>query len=199
MMNRDIPDFELVERAKNGDKKALAAIVQNNERLVFNTALRLVGNTEDAECVMQETFLKVLQALPQFRGDSSLSTWIYRIAANFALMRLRDRKKGFKNIDAEDAHVSKGTLDAFNRSIGNNPQRALENSELRQKMEQAIEELPPKFKSVFVLKDIEGLSLKEISEMNDMSLPAVKSNLHRARLFLRDRLAEYADREHYNQ
>lgn len=198
MMNRDIPDSELVERAKNGDRKALSAIVQKNERLVFNTAFRLVGNTEDAECVMQETFLKVFQALPQFRGESSLSTWIYRIAANFALMRLRERKKNFNSLDTVDTHVSKSTLEAFNRSIGNNPQRALENSELRKKMDQAIDQLPAKFKSVFVLKDIEGLSLKEISEMNDMSLPAVKSNLHRARLFLRDRLAEYSEREHYD-
>ena len=195
MINGDIPEFELIKLAKSGDKKALAAIVRKNERLVFNTALRLVGNEEDAECVMQETFLKVFQSLPQFRGESSLSTWIYRIAANFALMRLRDRKKGFNSLELADTQVSKTALDAFNRSVGNNPHRAIENAELRDKMEQAIRQLPPKFKSVFVLKDIEGLSLKEIAAMNKMSLPAVKSNLHRARLFLRNRLAEYAERE----
>ncbi|MBN1561942.1 sigma-70 family RNA polymerase sigma factor [candidate division KSB1 bacterium] len=188
-------EIELVERARKGDKKALSAIVKDNEQLVFNTALRLVGNTEDAECIMQETFLKVFQAIDSFKGESSLSTWIYRIATNFALMRLRERKKNYNGFDDIDLHVSKSTIDAFNRSVGNNPQRAVENSELREFMNAAIDELPPKFKSVFVLKDIEGLSLKEIADMNDMSLPAVKSNLHRARLFLRNRLAEFVGSE----
>ncbi|MDZ7371626.1 MAG: sigma-70 family RNA polymerase sigma factor [candidate division KSB1 bacterium] len=188
----EIPETELIELAKQGDKKAMAAIVKQNEKLVFNTALRLLGNEQDAECVMQETFLKVFQSLPQFRGDSALSTWIYRIAANFALMRLRERKKDFGHLDDAEMQVSKSALEAFNRSIGNNPHRAVENSELREKMEEAIRQLPPKFKTVFVMKDIEGRSLKEICELTDMSLPAVKSNLHRARLFLRSRLAEYA-------
>ena len=191
----DISEEKLVEQARNGDKKALSAIVKANEQLVFNTALRLVGNTEEAECVMQETFLKVFQAIEDFKGESSLSTWIYRIATNFALMRLRDRKKDFNGFDDIDFKVSKSTVETFNRSIGNNPHRAVENSELRQRMDAAIKELPPKFKSVFVLKDVEGLSLKEIAEMNDMSLPAVKSNLHRARLFLRNRLAEFVEQE----
>ncbi|MDZ7316218.1 MAG: sigma-70 family RNA polymerase sigma factor [candidate division KSB1 bacterium] len=191
-MSGEIPETELIELAKKGDKKAMAAIVKQNEKLVFNTALRLLGNEQDAECVMQETFLKVFQSLPQFRGDSALSTWIYRIAANFALMRLRERKKDFGHLDDAEMQVSKSALEAFNRSVGNNPHRAVENSELREKMEEAIRQLPPKFKTVFVMKDIEGRSLKEICELTDMSLPAVKSNLHRARLFLRSRLAEYA-------
>ena len=194
---RDISEPELIELAKQGDKRALSRVVTENEQLVFNTALKLVGNTEEAECVMQETVLKVFQGLPQFTGESSGSTWIYRIATNFALMRLRDRKKDFNGLEDADGKINKSTLETFNRSIGNNPLRALENSELRGLMEEAIDELPPKFRSVFVLKDIEGMSLKEISEMTEMSLPAVKSNLHRARLFLRNRLAEYAEREHF--
>jgi RNA polymerase sigma-70 factor (ECF subfamily) len=188
-------ELELVEKARQGDKKALSAIVKENEQLVFNTALRLVGNTDDAECVMQETFLKVFQAIASFKGESSLSTWIYRIATNFALMRLRERKKNYDGFDDIDLNISNSTVEAFNRSVGNNPHRAVENSELRERMKAAIDELPPKFKSVFVLKDIEGLSLKEIADMNNMSLPAVKSNLHRARLFLRNRLAEFAESE----
>jgi RNA polymerase sigma-70 factor, ECF subfamily len=188
-------DADLVKRAKAGDKAALSEIVTANEQLVYNAALRLVGNTEEAECVMQETFLKVFQALAKFKGESSLSTWIYRIATNFALMRLRDRKKNFGDFDQIDLKVSKSAMESFNRSIGANPHRAYENAELRGKMDEAIDDLPPKFRSVFVQKDIEGFSLKEISEMNNMSLPAVKSNLHRARLFLRNRLAEYAEKE----
>jgi len=188
-------ETQLVSRAVQGDKNALSEIVLKNEQMVYNTALRLVANTDDAECVLQETFLKVFQALPDFKGESSLSTWIYRIATNYALMRLRDKKKDFKGMDNVENQISKATVTAFNRSIGNNPLRAVMNSELRQTMDKAIADLPPKFRSVFVLKDVEGFSLKEIADMLNLSLAAVKSNLHRARLFLRDRLAEFAEHE----
>ncbi|MBN1999608.1 sigma-70 family RNA polymerase sigma factor [candidate division KSB1 bacterium] len=187
-------EIELVEKAKQGDRIALAEIVAQNEKMVYNTALRLVANTEEAECVLQETFLKVFQVLRDFKGHSSLSTWIYRIATNFALMRLRDKKKEFAGLENVESKVSKNAIGAFNRAIGNNPHRAVVNNELRNRMEQAISELPPKFRSVFVLKDVEGFSLKEISDMLDMSLAAVKSNLHRARLYLRDQLAEFSER-----
>ena len=186
---------ELIERASRGEKQALAEIVERNEQLVYNTALKLLANPEEAECVLQETFLKVFQALPEFKGESSLSTWIYRIATNFALMRLRNRKKDFARLEGQEEHVNKATLENFNRYVGTNPLRSVMNDELRAAMEKAIEDLPPKFRSVFVLKDIEGHSLKEIAEMTNLSLAAVKSNLHRARLFLRNRLAEYTEKE----
>ncbi len=188
-----LSEIELVKKAKQGDHDALAEIVARNEKMVYNTALRLVANTEDAECVLQETFLKVFQALGDFKGRSSLSTWIYRIATNFALMHLRGKKKEFPGLENVEKKASQNAIGAFNRAIGNNPHRAIVNKELKNRMEQAISDLPPKFRSVFVLKDVEGFSLKEISEMLDMSLAAVKSNLHRARLFLRDQLAEYTD------
>ena len=185
----------LVTRAVRGDKNAFSEIVLNHEKMVYNTALKLLANTDDAECVLQETFLKVFQSLPEFRGESSLSTWIYRIATNYALMRLRNKKKGVTGLEEAEKHISKNALAAFNRSIGNNPLQAVVNSELKQTMEIAIAELPPKYRSVFVLKDVEGFSLKEIAGMLEISLAAVKSNLHRARLFLRDRLAEFADHD----
>ncbi len=190
-----IPESELVAKAIQGDKKALADIVTQNERLVYNTALRLLADPKEAECVLQETFLKVFQALPEFKGQSSLSTWIYRIATNYALMRIRSRKKAPSSIDDSENQVSNTSLENFNRSVGNNPLRAVMNVELREAMEKAIAELPAKFRSVFVLKDIEGFSLKEIADMLDLSLAAVKSNLHRARLFLRNRLAEFSEHE----
>lgn len=185
----------LIEKATRGDNKALSEIVAQNEQLVYNTALKLLANPQQAECVLQETFLKVFQVLPSFKGESSLSTWIYRIATNFALMRLRNKKKDFANIEEQEEHIHKNTLENFNRHVTNNPLKAVLNDELKAKMEAAIADLPPKFRSVFILKDIEGHSLKEISEMADMSLAAVKSNLHRARLFLRDRLAEFTEFE----
>ncbi|NIA31345.1 MAG: sigma-70 family RNA polymerase sigma factor [Actinobacteria bacterium] len=186
---------ELVEKAIAGDKHALSDIVAQNEQLVYNTALRLLANPEEAECVLQETFLKVFQAIPQFKGESSISTWIYRIATNFALMRLRNKKKNFGSLEGKEDQVNKSTLESFNRQVGNNPLRAVMNDELRGAMDIAISELPPKFRSVFILKDVEGYSLKEIAEMTQLSLAAVKSNLRRARLFLRNRLVEYTVKE----
>jgi len=186
---------ELVKRAQHDDRRAQAEIVAQNERMVYNAALRLLANEDEAECVLQETFLKVFQALPEFKGQSALSTWIYRIATNFSLMRLRSRKKATENLDNVESKLNKSTLAAFNRSIGNNPLRAVMNKELRHAMEKEIAELPDKFRSVFVLKDIDGYSLKEISDMLNMSLAAVKTNLHRARLFLRNRLAEFVESE----
>ncbi len=186
---------ELIQKAIEGDKQALTEIVKQNEQLVYNTALKLLANTDEAECVLQETFLKVFQALPTFKGQSSLSTWIYRIATNFALMKLRSKKKNFTGIEDLELKTNQDALQAFNRSVGDTPLQDAVNMELREEMDKAIEDLPPKFRSVFVLKDIEGFSLKEISEMLDMSLAAVKSNLHRARLFLRDRLADFVSKE----
>lgn len=180
---------ELVERAKNGDLSAQAQIVLNHEKMVYNLGLKLLGSAEQAECVLQETFLKVLQALPQFEERSQLSTWIYRIAINQALMRLRNRKRqqvSFNDISNED-----GTdYSEFVRSLDATPLDNLLNQELKDKMERAIEKLPENYKTVFVMKDIEGLPLKEIADILDLSLPAVKSNLHRARVFLRNQLAD---------
>ena len=191
-----VSEKKLVAKARQGDREALAEIVRQNERMVYNTALRLLANSDEAECVLQETFLKVFQALPEFREQSSLSTWIYRIATNYALMRLRSRKKKADAVEQIDSQVSEKTLETFNLSLGANPLRSVLNTELRHAMEQAIAELPLKFRSVFVLKDIEGHSLKEIADMLDLTLAAVKSNLHRARLFLRNRLAEFMEHEH---
>lgn len=186
-----LTDIELVQGAMAGDHEAMTEIVTRNERMVYSTALRLLSDPVEAECVLQETFLKVFQALPDFKGNSSLSTWVFRIATNYALMRLRGRKRSGGTLDEAESKVSQEALEAFNRSVGNNPLQAVMNDELRQAMEQAIADLPPRFRSVFVLKDIEGFSLKEIADMLGISLAAVKTNLHRARLFLRDRLAEF--------
>ncbi len=188
-----ISEQALVARAIQGDQKAFAKIVKDNERLVYNTALRLLADSSEAECVLQETFLKVLQALPEFKMQSSLSTWIYRIAVNFSLMKLRSKKRRLDSLDDSESNISQTALESFNRSVGNNPLAAVMNQELRQAMDQAIADLPDKFRSIFVLKDIDGYSLKEIAKMLHLSLPAVKSNLHRARLFLRDRLAGYVE------
>lgn len=184
---------QLIERAKDGDRGAQAAIVKKYEQMVYDVALRLTGNAEEAEGVMQETFLKVLEALPTFRGDSQLGTWIYRIATNFALMQLRRRKVPTYSLDEYNLNETPD-LASFNRAIGDNPEAMVLNAELRQVMENAIEALPPKYKTAFVLKDLEGLSLQQIADMLNLNVATVKTHIHRARLFLRDRLVDYVER-----
>lgn len=186
-------ETELIERAKAGDRAAQAAIVRRYEQMVYNVAVRLTGNADEAEGVMQETFLKVLEALPSFRGDAQLGTWIYRIATNYALMQLRKRKVATYSLEEYNLDESRD-LASFNRSLGDNPEALVLNSELREVMERAIEALPPKYKTAFVLKDMEGLSLQQIAEMLNLNVATVKTHIHRARLFLRDRLADYVER-----
>lgn len=187
----DIEDVT-IERARAGDRVAQAEIVKNYETMVYNLALKLTGNSDEAEGVLQETFLKVLESLHSFRGESKLGTWIYRIAVNYALMRLRRRKKAFYSLDDYQINDNKD-YSTFNRSIEDDPEAMLYNTELRRAMEEAIDELPPKYKTSFIMKDIEGLSLKEVADILDMNIATVKTHIHRARLFLRDKLAEYAE------
>ncbi len=187
-------ESELIERAVRGDRQAQAEIVYQHEKMVYNLALKLVGNPEDAENILQETFLKILESLHTFKGGSALSTWIYRIATNFALMHLRSKKRNFVSID-EYPLDEKHDFRNFFKVSEVDPLKDLLNSELNENLQAAIDSLPPKFKTVFILKDIEGLSLKEISTMLKISLPAVKSNLHRARLFLRNQLLDYLNKK----
>ncbi len=187
-------ESELIERAVKGDRQAQSEIVYQNEKMVYNLALKLVGNPEDAENILQETFLKILESLHTFKGGSALSTWIYRIATNFALMHLRSKKRNFVSID-EYPLDEKRDFSHFFKVTDVDPLKDLINTELKENLQAAIDSLPPKFKTVFILKDIEGLSLKEISTMLKISLPAVKSNLHRARLFLRNQLMDYLNKK----
>lgn len=185
----EVSEKEIIRKAQNGDSAAQAVIVEKYEKMVYNLGLKLLGNQDAAECVLQETFLKVLQALPKFKERSQLSTWIYRIATNQALMRLRSKKRERASFDDNLDDDSKD-YSGFVKSFDAGPLDDVLNNELKEKMNNAIEQLPENYKTVFVLKDIEGLALKEIADMLDLSLPAVKSNLHRARVFLRNKLSE---------
>ena len=185
---------DIIRQAKAGDSLAQAKIVETYEMMVYNLALRLTGNRDEAEGVLQETFLRVLESIKSFRGDSKLGTWIYRIATNYALMKLRKRKKKFYSLD-EYTLDSERDYSAFNRSIEENPESMLYNSELRVAMDEAIESLPPKYKTAFIMKDIEGFSLKEVADVLKMNVATVKTHIHRARLYLRDKLAEFVEED----
>lgn len=189
-------DQELIDRIRAGDYSAFETLVSRFERKVYALALKLTGNQADAEEIAQDVFLTIYQKLDTFRGESALSSWIYRVTANAAFMKLRDRRKRGK-VDFDEALMH--AEDAAPHVTATYPQGdwsdtadiLMERGELGTKLQDAIAELPDKFKLIFLLKDVQGLSNEEIGEIVNMSVPAVKSRLHRARLFLRERLQEY--------
>ena len=161
--------------------------------MVYNLALRLTRDPEESAVVLQESFLKIFRALPRFRSGSRLKTWIYRIATNEALQRLRgERGPSFVELGDIDAEPERD-LSYAARSLREDPHSLLENRELRERLESAIGELPPKHRTAFVLVDIEGLALREAAASAGVTLASLKTDLHRARLFLRDRLASYLE------
>ncbi len=187
----DFDDTALLARLKAGDQAAYAQLVEENASSIYRLALRLMGNEADAEDVLQETFLSAFKSIDRFEGRSSLSTWLYRIASNAALMRLRRNEPEQVSVDEP---VERDDGDPMPRQFFDFcclPEDDLLREEAREQMKQAIDELPPTLRSVFVLRDIEGLSTVETAEALDLSVSAVKSRLMRARLKLRDQLSLY--------
>ena len=186
---QDLNENELVRLAQEGDKSALSQIIQQYEKKIYNFALRYLNNKEDAEDVLQETFLSVLKAIKTFKGRSSLATWIYRIASNAALMKLRSRKRVFDSFDEDTVDMSRD-YQSINSKLAESPFDIINDKDLVEKIVDHLDHLPPKHRSVFMLRDIEGFSAKEVSEMLNMTILAVKSNLRRARIALRDNLSD---------
>ena len=181
----------LVERAKNGDHKAFEDLIKMTSDKIYNLGLRLLHNKEDAADIMQETYIAAYENLPKFKGNSSFSTWLYRIATNFALMKMRE-DKGRKEVPEERLkEVSKHVYDTAITDWTESPVDHLRKQELKETLDRAIESLPPKYRSVFILHDIEGMSIAEISDILSISPGAVKTRAHRSRLYLREKLSEY--------
>ena len=181
-------DASLVARAQAGDGDAFGVLVRRYEARVYRLVRRIVGEDE-AEDALQETFLSAWRALPRFAGASTFSTWIYRIATNAALMRLRKRRGDTVSLDApafaaEDADVPPRELVDW----GPTPEDALADAETRAAMDAAIAALPPEQRAAFLLRDVEGVANADAAAALDLSVPAFKARVHRARLFLRDRL-----------
>jgi RNA polymerase sigma-70 factor, ECF subfamily len=184
----------LIENALKGDTSAQTKIVEDHQKNVYNLGLRLTGREQEAECILQDTFLKVFEKLDTFRSDSQLGTWIHRIATNIALMRMRSQKgKYFQSIEEEiqDDEVQKGNFSFIAKSLDRDPLELTLNDELKERLEEAIASLPDSLRTTFVLKDLEGLSMAEISDETGKSISAVKATLHRARVRLREQLAEF--------
>lgn len=184
-------EAELIAAARAGRQDAFAEIVERHSGTVYNLALRLVNNPQEAEEVLQETFISAFQALDRFEGRSQLGTWLYRIAYNAALMRLRRRRVPTESLD-EPAITEDG--DMLPRQFVDwsaLPDEQLLGKEFHGVLEKALAALPDTLRSVFVLRDIEGLSTAETAEALGLTEVNVKVRLHRARLALRERLSSY--------
>jgi RNA polymerase sigma-70 factor, ECF subfamily len=184
-------ELALVQAAKQGDVGAFEQLVKRYDRNIFRIAQHITQNREDAEDVVQDAFLKAYENLDQFQGNSKFYTWLVRIAVNESLMKLRRRKTSKTVSMDEDVETEEGSMPREFADWSPNPEQQYGQSELSEILRKTIQGLPASFRTVFVLRDVEGLSTEETAEMLDLSIPAVKSRLLRARLQLRERLNKY--------
>jgi RNA polymerase sigma-70 factor, ECF subfamily len=180
-----------IEALRAGDRAEFARLVEATSGLIYRLAIKMLENPQDAEDVLQETFIKAYRHLAGFDGRSSLSTWLYRIATNEALMLLRRRKSIEVSIEEpqEAADQEQEPLQIVDWCCM--PEEELGSAEAREYLDQAIDQLPASLRVVFLLRDIEGLSTLETAEVLDLSETAVKTRLSRARLRLRELLSGY--------
>jgi RNA polymerase sigma-70 factor (ECF subfamily) len=184
-------ELALVKAAQKGDVNAFEQLIKKYDRNVFRIAQHITQNREDAEDVVQDAFLKAYQKLDQFQGNSKFYTWIVRIAVNEALMKLRKRKSDKLVSMDEDVETDEGAITREFADWSPNPEQQYNQAELNDILGRTIQGLPTSFRTVFVLRDVEGLSTEETAEMLGLSVPAVKSRLLRARLQLRERLSRH--------
>ena len=180
----------LVREAKAGNYAAFEELVNRYEKKIYRLGMNITGNPEDAEDVLQEAFLKAFQHLPEFREDSRFYTWIVRIAVNEALMKLRKRRTS-REVPMEDSEDENGEV--LVREFADwkpNPEQQYAQAELDRILQGAVRTLSPGFRTVFYLRDVEGLSTEEAAEMLNLSVGAVKARLFRARLRLREELSK---------
>ncbi len=185
----------LVAEAQRGGVDAFTELVNRYESNIFRLARHITQNPEDAEDVLQETFLKAYEHLEDFQGNSKFYTWLVRIAVNQSLMKLRKRKSDASVSLDDPFDTGEETLTREIAVWDPNPELTYSREEIRAILEKAVESLPPTFRAVFALRDIEELSTEETAAVLNLSVPAVKSRLLRARLRLREKLTRYFKRK----
>ena len=187
-------DEELVARARNKDFAAFEELLDRYEDKVFRLAYRFVRNETEAKEILQDTFLSIWRKLDTFKGDSLFSSWLYRVAANTALMRLRSQRR-HPEVSTEDLPAGfldeRRDLPAVGENWSRRPDEQLQSDELRRHIQAAVDALPELYRTVFLIRDVEGLSTEETAEVLGVSIPTVKTRLHRARLALREAISGY--------
>lgn len=188
----EVTDAQLVDSFRAGDKDAFVELLNRYSEKVHNLSIRITRSEEDAEEVLQDVFVTVYNKIDKFEGKSAFSSWLYRITVNTSFMKLRKRKQN-NSISIEE--VSPGIRDNWVglRSDASDMNYICSRHELRDELEKAIAKLPEEYRVIFVLRDVDGLSNQEVGEILSLSVPAVKSRLHRSRLMLRKRLQKFHD------
>ena len=189
-MNSNMSDLELLNQFHAGNQASYVELVEKYTEKVFNLSYRITRSQEDAEEISQDVFITLHAKSRSFQGKSAFSSWLYRITANAAFMKLR-QKKSSAAVSLEDINPSivESWVDQNSNDIGYISSR----HELREVIEQAIAKLPEEYRMIFIMRDVDGLSSQEVSEIMGASVPAIKSRLHRARLMLRKKLQGFYD------
>jgi RNA polymerase sigma-70 factor (ECF subfamily) len=183
----ELSEADAIRLAQKGDAAAFEQLYRLHSRRVYALCLRMVGNTAEAEDLAQEAFLQLFRKIHTFRGESAFSTWLHRLAVNVVLMKLR--KKTLPETSLEETTEPDEETGGPRRDIGG-PDVRLSGSIDRVNLERAVEQLPPGYKTVFVLHDVQGYEHNEIAEIMGCSIGNSKSQLHKARMRLRELLQE---------
>jgi RNA polymerase sigma-70 factor, ECF subfamily len=183
----ELSEFDAIRLAQQGDAAAFERLYQLHNRRVYSLCLRMVGNTAEAEDLTQEAFLQLFRKISTFRGESAFSTWLHRLAVNVVLMRLR--KKSAAETSLEEVTEPDEESGGPRRDFGG-PDLQLTGSIDRVNLQRAVDQLPPGYKAVFVLHDVQGYEHNEIAEIMSCSIGNSKSQLHKARMRLRELLKE---------
>lgn len=183
-------EFSL-EALRNGDRNEFSRLVEKYSGKLYRLGLKMLGNPQDAEDILQETYVKAIRGIKNFDGRSSVSTWLYRIAVNEALMHLRRKRPDIVSIEEPDETDSEDQEPLQIVDWCCMPERELMSGEVRRRLDQAIEKLPDSLRVVFVLRDVEELSTLQTAEVLGLSETAVKTRLSRARMRLREELSVY--------
>jgi RNA polymerase sigma-70 factor (ECF subfamily) len=186
-------DVALVHAAKQGDMAAFEQLVKRHTALIFRVAMHIMASREDVEDIVQDAFLSAFQHLQRFEERARFSTWVARIAVNTALMKLRSLRR-VTTISIDQEAEEGGALADKVADWKPNPEQLYSRAELREILQQALASLPDGYRVVFLLRDVEGLSVADTAEMLGLSIPNVKARLFRARLKLRERLSPYFER-----
>lgn len=187
MNDRRPSDQTLIESAKRGDRMALEALLGRYEGAIWRFGVKMCADTEEAKEILQETLIAAARTLPGFRGDSAISTWLYTIARSFCIKRQRRGKHEPESIDPVESDAAMASHSIPDSKPG--PEEIAAGRQVSEALERAIGELAPIYREVLLLRDVEGLSALEAAAVLGLSVDAVKSRLHRARLAVRERLA----------
>jgi RNA polymerase sigma-70 factor, ECF subfamily len=183
-------EMELIASAKEGDVNSFNKLISRYNQVIYNFSFKICRNEEKAKETLQDTLISIYKSLKSFDGKSKFSTWLYKVVTNNCLMMARSNKAG-KNISINDDEYQISLIDRDIVGIYETPSQSMLNEELKEKLDEAIKKLPVKYRLVFLLRDVEDLSIDETSKILNLSIPVVKSRLHRARIFLKNHLEEY--------